>query len=76
MIHPTATVEFGAHLAEGVSVGAYAYIAKDVEIGADTSIGPHAVIEGPTRIGRGNTIHAHACLGGDPQDIGYQQEPN
>ncbi|MDH4051344.1 MAG: acyl-ACP--UDP-N-acetylglucosamine O-acyltransferase, partial [Rubrivivax sp.] len=30
---------------------------------------------GPTRIGRDNRIHAHACLGGAPQDMKYRGEP-
>ena len=33
------------------------------------------MIEGPTRIGRDNRIHAHAALGGAPQDMKYRGEP-
>ena len=46
-----------------------------MRIAAGTSIGPHAVIEGPTSIGRDNRIHAHAVLGGAPQDMKYRGEP-
>ena len=73
-IHPTAVVDPGARLAADVEVGAYAVIGADVEIGAGTRIGPHCVITGPTRIGRDNRIHAHAAIGGDPQDKKYRGE--
>ncbi len=33
------------------------------------------MIEGPTLIGRDNHIHAHAVLGGAPQDMKYRGEP-
>lgn len=74
-IHPTAAVDPGARLGEGVHIAAYAVIGADVEIGAHTHVGPHAVITGPTRIGEHNRIHAHACLGGPPQDLAYRDEP-
>lgn len=74
-IHPTAVVDPDARLDPTVSVGPHAHIGPGVEIGAGTRIGPHAVIQGPTRIGRDNHIHAHACLGGAPQDISYRGEP-
>ncbi len=74
-IHPTAIVDPGAVIAEGVAVGAYAVIGAEVVIGEGTQIGPHCVIEGPTVIGRDNRIHAHACLGGAPQDMKYRGEP-
>jgi UDP-N-acetylglucosamine acyltransferase len=73
-IHPTAVVDPGARLADDVEVGAYAVIGADVEVGAGTRIGPHCVITGPTRIGRDNRIHAHAALGGDPQDKKFAGE--
>ncbi len=74
-IHPTAIIEPGARLGEGVSVGAYTIIGSDVEIGDGTWIGPHVVINGPTRIGRENRIHQFASLGEAPQDKKYAGEP-
>ncbi|HET9820353.1 MAG TPA: acyl-ACP--UDP-N-acetylglucosamine O-acyltransferase [Burkholderiaceae bacterium] len=74
-IHPTALVDSRAELDDGVSIGAYAVIGPGVRIGGGTSVGPHAVIDGPTTIGRDNRIYAHACLGGDPQDMKYRGEP-
>jgi UDP-N-acetylglucosamine acyltransferase len=74
-IHPTALVDPKAELDESVAVGAYALIGAGVTIGAGTEVGAHCVIEGPTVIGRDNRIHAHAVLGGAPQDMKYRGEP-
>ena len=74
MIHATAQVDPGARIGANVHVGAFAVIGEDVEIGDDCRIGPHAVITGPTTLGRGNVVHAHAALGGDPQDKKFAGE--
>jgi UDP-N-acetylglucosamine acyltransferase len=74
MVHATAIVDAAARVADGVSIGAYAVVGPEVEVGAGTTIGPHCVITGPTRIGRDNRIHAHAALGGDPQDKKFAGE--
>jgi UDP-N-acetylglucosamine acyltransferase len=74
-VHPTAIVDPKAEIDTSVSVGAYAVIGAGVRIGAGTTVGAHALIEGPTTIGRENRIHAHAVLGGAPQDMKYRGEP-
>lgn len=74
-IHPTAIIDPKARLDDGVHVGPFTVIGPDVEIGAGTSIGSHCSILGPTRIGRDNVIHAHASLGGQPQDKKHKGEP-
>ena len=74
-VHPTAIVEPGAELAEGVSIGAYSIVRSKVRIGAGTSIGPHCVIEGVTTIGRNNRIFQFASVGAAPQDKKYAGEP-
>ncbi len=74
-VHPTAIIEPGARLAEGVSVDAYSIVRAHVEIGAGTTIGPHCVIEGHTRIGRDNRIFQFCSIGAAPQDKKYASEP-
>ncbi|HRD84182.1 MAG TPA: acyl-ACP--UDP-N-acetylglucosamine O-acyltransferase [Rubrivivax sp.] len=74
-VHPSAIVDRAAELAATVQVGPYAVIGPGVCVGEGTSIGAHCVIEGPTLIGRDNRIHAHACIGGAPQDMKYRGEP-
>ena len=73
-IHPTAVVDPGAELADGVVVGAHAVIGPRVRIGEGTEVGAAAAIEGPTTIGRENTIFPHATIGFDPQDLKYAGE--
>ena len=74
-IHPTAIVERGAQLDDGVSVGAYSIVREHVRIGAGTSIGPHCVIEGRTTIGRDNRVFQFCSIGAVPQDKKYAGEP-
>jgi UDP-N-acetylglucosamine acyltransferase len=73
-IHPSAVIESGAKLGANVRVGAFAYLADDVEIGDGTVIGPHCSVTGPTRIGRDNHFVGHAAIGGDPQDKKFKGE--
>ena len=73
-VHPTALVEKGAELAEGVSVGPYCVIGEHVKIGPRTKLLSHVVVEGRTTIGQDNTIRPFANLGGPPQ-APYNGEP-
>ena len=75
MIHPTAIVDVGARIAEGVGIGPYAVIGPHVEIGGGSTIGAHAVVTGHTRIGRDNRIFQFASIGEAPQDKKYAGEP-
>ena len=73
-IHPSAVVDPGASLGEGVRIGPFAYVGPEVEIGDGTVIGPHCTVTGPTRIGRDNHFIGHAAIGGDPQDKKFKGE--
>jgi UDP-N-acetylglucosamine acyltransferase len=73
-VHPTAVVDRGARLADGVSVGPYSVIGPKVEIGAGSWIGAHVVLDGRTRIGRANKIFHFASIGAPPQDKKYAGE--
>ena len=73
-IHPSASVDPGARLGEGVSIGAFTVIGPGVEIGDGTRIGPHCSVHGPTKIGRDNHFHGHAAIGGEPQDKKFKGE--
>jgi len=61
-IHPTAVIAPLAHVAEGVSIGAYAVIKEDAHIGAGTQIGAHSVIGAACWLGEGCRIHPHVTL--------------
>lgn len=75
LIHPTAIVDPGAELGEGVEIGAYSLVGPGVEIGAGTIVGPHVVLKGPTRIGKNNHIYQFSSVGEDCQDKKYAGEP-
>jgi UDP-N-acetylglucosamine acyltransferase len=74
LIDARAIVAPTARLDDGVSVGPFAVIGDDVEIGAGTRIESHVVIKGPTTIGRDNHIFQFASIGDDPQDKKYKGE--
>ncbi len=73
-VHPTAVIEPGATLGEGVEVGPFSFIGPDAMIGDGTVIGAHVVLEGVVRIGRSNAIGHGSVIGGKPQDLGFKPE--
>lgn len=71
-IHPTAIVEAGAQLDDGVTVGAYAYVGPGVVLGPGTRVHHHASVEGNTHLGRDCEVFPYACIGGKTQDLKYK----
>ena len=71
-IHPTAIIEDGAELDDGVTVGAYAYIGAHVKIGKGTEVMHHATVDGATSMGPGNEVHPYAYVGGKTHDLKYR----
>ncbi len=47
-VHPSAVVSSSASVGVGVSIGAFALVHDDVEIGSGTVVGPHCVLGEPT----------------------------
>ncbi len=74
-IHPTALVDAGAELSEGVEVGPYCVVGPEVRIDSGTRLIGHVVVQGRTRIGRDNVVHPFCSLGAPPQDKKYAGEP-
>jgi len=73
-IHSSALVHPGAELAGDVVVGPYCVIEDKVIIGEGTRLDAYAHVKSHTRIGKGNRIHSYACLGGEPQHLGWKGE--
>ncbi len=71
-IHPTAIVEDGAQLGEGVRVGAYAHIGPHVEVGDRCTLMPKSMVTGRTRLDEEVSVHPGAVIGGAPQVLGYR----
>jgi UDP-N-acetylglucosamine acyltransferase len=72
-IHPTSVIFEGAHIARGVCVGPFAVIEALTEIGERTEVRAHAVVKRFTRVGVDNIIYEGAVLGGEPQDLGFEE---
>lgn len=74
-VHPTALVDEGAELGEGVVVGPFCIVGPGVRIGARSELKGHVVIERDTTLGEECRIGYGAALGTDPQDLKYHGEP-
>jgi len=70
-VHPTAIIEKGAELDDGVMVGAYAYIGPKVKIARGTNVMHHATVDGATTLGMNNEVHPYAYVGGKTHDMKY-----
>ena len=75
-IHPSAIIESGARLGEGVKVGPYCMVGRDVELGLGCDLVSHVVVAGRTKIGANTRIFPFASIGHQPQDLKYQDEPS
>lgn len=73
-IHPTAIIEKGAELDEGVTVGPFSIINSEVRLAKNVSVASNVIIEGNTEVGEDTTLHHFACLGLAPQDTKYSGE--
>ena len=74
-IHSTAIVEEGAILEDGVKIGPYCIVGKDVVIKKGPILQSHVVVEGITEIGENNTIYSFVSIGKANQDLKYKGEP-
>ena len=74
-IHPTAQVDPGARLADGVDIGPWTVIGPNVTLAEGVRVAGHVVIQQDTTVGAGTTIHPFCVMGGDPQHGGYKGEP-
>lgn len=74
-IHPTAVVDPGATLGEGLEIGPYCVVGAGVYLGDRCKLQSHVVIQGPTQIGADNEFYAFACIGQRSQDLKYVSEP-
>ena len=75
-LHPTALVDPGAQLGEGVTVGPYCVVGPEVELGDGVELLSHVVLAGKTSIGANTRIFPFASIGHPPQDLKYKGEPS
>ena len=73
-IHPSAIVESGAQIGEGVHIGPFSVIGPQVVLHEGVRIHSHVVIAGRTEIGAGTEVFPFASLGNAPQDRKFRGE--
>lgn len=73
-IHPTAVVDSGAVLADGVEVGPWCVVGPGVTLEQQVRLVSHVVVQQDTSIGARTVVHPFAVIGGDPQHGGYKGE--
>jgi len=73
-IHPTAIVEKGAKIGQGVQVEPYAIIKENVTLEDNVTIKSFVYIDGFTTIGEGSTIWPSASIGTKTQDLKFRGE--
>jgi UDP-N-acetylglucosamine acyltransferase len=74
-VHPSAVVDPGAVLGEGVEIGPFAIVGPHVVLGDGVKLWPHAVLDGHTTLGEGCEVYPGACVGLPPQDKKYDGSP-
>ena len=71
-IHPSAVIEAGAQIGEGVSIGPFCYIGTDTVIGDRVELVSHVSVLGATTIGAETKVYPMATLGGPPQNTKHK----
>jgi UDP-N-acetylglucosamine acyltransferase len=76
VIHPSAIIESGAKIGNGVRIGPFCMVGADVELGEGSELHSHVVLAGRTSIGPRARIFPFASVGHRPQDLKYAGEPS
>ena len=72
-IHPSSIISESALLGAGVTVGPFSVIEPETEIGEGTEIRAHVAVKRYTAMGPSNVVYEGAVLGGEPQDVSYDE---
>lgn len=71
-ISPMSQVDPAAKIGDGVTIGPFCVVGPAVTIGSGTHLRSHVVITGRTTIGCNNSFWPNSVIGGDPQDVSWQ----
>ena len=72
IISPMSQVDPQARIGRGVVIGPFCVVGPGVEIGDETVLHSHVVLIGNTTVGSQNRFWPGCVIGGDPQDVSYQ----
>lgn len=75
MIDPSARIEAGAVIGNGVAIGPYCTIGANVSIGDGCRLLSHVNVTGHTTLGPRNVIYPFVSLGTPPQSFSYKGGP-
>ena len=75
-LHPTAIVDDGAEIGDGVRIGPYCIVGGEVRLGEGVELIAHVVMAGRTQIGPRTRVFPFASIGHRPQDLKYRGEPS
>ncbi len=75
-VHPSASVDASAELADGVVVEANAVIEAGVRVGPGSVVRVGSVLHVGTAVGSGVRLGPYAVIGGTPMDSGFRGEPS
>lgn len=73
-IHPSAIIETGAEIGQGVKIGPFCTVGRGVVLEDGAELVSHVAIEGRTRLGAGVKIFPFCTIGLAPQDLKYKGE--
>jgi UDP-N-acetylglucosamine acyltransferase len=74
-IHPTASVDKGAIVADDATIGPYCVVGAGVTLSAGVRLISHVYVEGETVIGPRTVVFPFAALGTAAQSLGYKGQP-
>ncbi len=74
-IHPSALVESGARLGQGVEIGPFCHVGPKVALGDGVKLFSHVVVAGDTAVGARTRVFPFASIGHEPQDLKFKGEP-
>ncbi|WP_425400946.1 acyl-ACP--UDP-N-acetylglucosamine O-acyltransferase [Aeoliella sp.] len=75
LIHPLAEVSPSAKLGADITIGPFAVVEDDVEIGNGCQILARSSIKNGTTLGEGNIVGEGAVVGGLPQHLSQPEQP-
>ena len=65
-------VDPAARIGDGVEIGPFCVVGPNVTLGDGTHLKSHVVLAGHTTVGRNNSFWPFSVIGGDPQDVSWQ----
>ncbi len=73
-IHPSAVIAESAKLADNVKIGPFCIVGPNVSIGEGSELIGQCCVTGYTTLGKNNIIHQNATIGGNPQDLDFENK--